>query len=230
MKVDNDLLTKAQQNLTVAQEPKVSGDQYAASIVNDLFKSLFAAKTGWRASFPGAKGSELEQAINMLKKTWVKAFVENGISTPEQLQMGMKKVRADPKEFLPSPGQFIEWCNPSPEDLGLPSAEQAYKEACNHSHHIYKHKWSHPIVYQCGAEVSWFSIRTCSSKVEMAANKKLFIQAYQELCKRVMAGEVFDVPEQSETRLEHHQSGEKCTTEQAKAANKKAMESLKGLV
>ena len=231
MKINNDLLTKAQQNLTTAQEPNPAGDQYAAKIMNELFKSLFAAKPGWRATFPGIKGQELDQAINLLKKTWIKTFSENGINTPEQLQMGMKKVRSDPNEFLPSPGQFVLWCKPQPEDLGLPSAEQAYKEACDHSHHVYRHKWTHPIVYQCGAEASWYSIRTCSSKAEIAANKKLFLQAYESLCKRVMAGEVFDVPAQSENAIEDMRGQQDNTkTEQSKAANIKAMSELKGLV
>lgn len=56
-------------------------------------------------------------------------MIENGINTPEMIQMGLKKMRADPKPFLPSPGEFCQSCKSSAEDLGLPTPEHAYQIA-----------------------------------------------------------------------------------------------------
>lgn len=226
--MNNELLNKAQQNLaTQTEQPQIAGDQQAANIVNGLFKSLFAAKTGWRASFNTKDPVELDQAINLLKKTWVKAFAENGINTPEQLQCGMKQVRKDPSQFLPSVGKFIEWCKPRAEDYGLPSRASAWVECCAHCHHIMEHKWTHPAVYQAGRKADWTQIRSMSNKPEV---KKAFMEAYEELCKRAMAGENIDGPVVDENLLEHHSAAPKTMTEESKAAGRAALDKLKGIV
>lgn len=226
--MNNELLNKAQQNLTTqTEQPQIAGDQQAANIVNGLFKSLFAAKTGWRASFNTKDPAEMEQAINLLKKTWIKAFAENGINTPEQLSCGMKQVRKDPSQFLPSVGQFIEWCKPSPEDYGLPGEHAAWFEVCANSHRILDYKWSHPAVYQAGRQTDWTQIRSMSNKPEV---KKAFMKAYEEVCKRVMAGEDISGPTTDETLLEHHSAAPKTRTEENKAAARAALDKLKGIV
>jgi len=33
------------------------------------------------------------------------------------------------KAFIPTPGQFLAWCKPSAEDLGLPPLHEAFKSA-----------------------------------------------------------------------------------------------------
>lgn len=63
------------------------------------------------------------------KRQLMTCMIEHGISTPEMMQAGLKKMRADPKPFLPSPGEFCEACKPAPEDLGLPLPERAYQIA-----------------------------------------------------------------------------------------------------
>lgn len=48
--------------------------------------------------------------MNEIRRQWVLAFKENGITTMEQVEAGMRMVRRQERPFLPSPGQFIAWC------------------------------------------------------------------------------------------------------------------------
>ncbi|WP_052123112.1 replication protein P [Gallibacterium anatis] len=82
-------------------------------IVNDLFKKL-------AASCPVLL-TRTEEQLNTLKKQWIYGFVENGINTIEQIQDGMKAVRAKENSYLPSVGEFIAYCKQGERKrLGLP--------------------------------------------------------------------------------------------------------------
>jgi hypothetical protein len=219
--MNNYLLSKAQNNIVTAKpEEQKQGNEYAASLVNSLFKSLQAAYPGWRAAFKD------DEALRLAKLTWVKAFMENGINTPEQIQLGMTKARRDESDFFPSVGKFMKWCNPTPKDIGLPSAEEAYKEAA------YKHKspskkpWSHPAVYQAGKDTGWFFLGTSSEKESFPKFKR----AYASICERVMNGETFSLPKANSTMLEYHHNGKRVDTEQNKKAASDALSELKGLL
>jgi hypothetical protein len=61
------------------------------------------------------------------KRQWVAAFAENGIHSKQQLSAGMKHARASGSPFLPSPGQFIEWCKEASfSAAGMPDEEELY--------------------------------------------------------------------------------------------------------
>lgn len=230
--MNNDLINKAQSNIINGSEyVKPAIDEYAASLINDLMKSIKSCRTSWKLSCDNFQDPvELGKFERRYKQSLMMAISEGGINTPEQIHAGMKKCRAEPDKYLPAPGLFVSWCKPDPADYGLPSVEQAYKECCSKSH-MPNHKdakWTHGVIYHAGREVGWYSIRNSSTKAEIAGNKKLFVQAYDSLCKRVMEGEAFSVPEQSETLLEHHQNGEKVATESNKQAAAQAMSELRG--
>jgi len=227
--MNNDLLTKAQQNLTTAtDQPKISGDQ-DADFINKLFKSLFAAKPGWRASYPGLNGLELDKAVEVTKKSWTKAFYENGINSDEQVKTAMRQARKDPNKYLPSVGEFMEWTKPNPEDYGLPDAESAYREACENCHKPSRHKWSDNAVYAAGCIVQWFNLRTQSGKEDVRNTKRSYLRAYELACKNVMEGKTINGPQVVERGLEQHSQGETVNTTKNIAAKEKAMKELKGL-
>ncbi len=217
--MNNDLLTRAQTNIVNAKpEDQPSGNDYAATLVNNLFKSLQAAYPGWRAAFKD------DEALRLAKLTWVKAFMENGINTPEQIQMGMTKARRDESDFFPSVGRFMKWCNPTPQDLGLPSTEEAYREAAYKYQSPSKKDWSHPAVYQAGKKTGWFFIGTSPEKDSFPKFKR----AYAEICEQVMAGQNFSIPKNSSTMLEKHDNGKRVDTEQNKKAASDALSELRG--
>ena len=46
-----------------------------------------------------------------MRQQWLIGFLENGIISDTQIDAGMAKARVYNKPYLPSVGQFIEWCN-----------------------------------------------------------------------------------------------------------------------
>lgn len=61
------------------------------------------------------------------KRQWIAAFAENGIHSKQLLSAGMKYARASGSPFLPSPGQFIEWCKEASfSAAGMPDEDELY--------------------------------------------------------------------------------------------------------
>ena len=216
--MNNELITRTVNQIKEAKpEPQRTGNEYASSLINDLFKSLQAAKPGWRASF------KTDEEFRLLKKTWVKAFIENGINTPEQLALGMKRVRADESDFVPSVGKFIKWCKPDPADVGLPDEDSAYREATNKCLSPSSKTWSHPAVFHAGREYGWYFLSRDTQKQSEDKFKKI----YAKICDRVMKGEEFVLPKSNSKALEHHDNGEYVKTEQNKKAASDAIEEMR---
>ena len=91
------------------------GDE-AVQVVNLLFERLCAIKPAYRQAWPDDK------ALGKAKREWVRAFMAAGITTVEQLRFGLEACRADPSDFVPGPGKFIEWCTPEPTTKSVGSS------------------------------------------------------------------------------------------------------------
>lgn len=87
-----------------------------AQIINGLFVQLAAA-------FPASLVNRSQEDVNEIRRQWVLAFKENGITTMEQVDAGMRMVRRQERPFLPSPGQFIKWCREGCCVLGITAAD-----------------------------------------------------------------------------------------------------------
>lgn len=94
-----------------------------AEVINWLFGELRSNFNAFREAW--SNPSDYESA----KKTWLKAFMLSGINSMEQLQHGLNKCYLMERPFVPSPGEFIAWCKPKPENLGLFRNEHAYLKA-----------------------------------------------------------------------------------------------------
>ncbi|ELY2035109.1 replication protein P [Enterobacter cloacae complex sp. zbq_9] len=90
--------------------------QQVAQIINGLFVQLAAA-------FPASLVNRSQEDMNEIRRQWVLAFKENGITTLEQVEAGMRMVRRQDRPFLPSPGQFIKWCREGRCVLGITTAD-----------------------------------------------------------------------------------------------------------
>ncbi|MDU1107868.1 MAG: replication protein P, partial [Enterobacter sp.] len=86
--------------------------QQVAQIINGLFVQLAAA-------FPASLVNRSQDDVDEIRRQWVLAFKENGITCMEQVEAGMRMVRRQERPFLPSPGQFIKWCKDSGTVLGV---------------------------------------------------------------------------------------------------------------
>lgn len=72
-----------------------------------------------------------KEVIGDTKMAWYSRLVDEGI-TAAALRMGYKKCLKDKRfmKFPPNIREFIELCTIGPEDMGLPSLEDAYRDAC----------------------------------------------------------------------------------------------------
>ncbi|CAK7037786.1 replication protein P [Providencia sp.] len=94
----------------------------AEQFVDLLFKNL-------KQIFPAAVNTTFKNPSDEpdAKRQWIAAFAENGITTREQLQNGMRHARASDNPFWPAVGQFIKWCKQEDHAaLGLPDEGQLY--------------------------------------------------------------------------------------------------------
>ena len=152
----------------------------AAKFVDDLFEDLKSSKPAWRQSFPD------DLALNKAKREWTKAFIENGIRSKFVIAKGKRHVRRTPSPFFPSAGEFVSWCKPSLEDIGLPDVDSAYREACNAGS---DHVWSHDAVHLAAAAAGRFDLARSPERLMLPKFKK----QYDFFAEKVMRGEVLRV-------------------------------------
>lgn len=100
------------------QEPEQSHEQ-PAKVFNELFRQL-------RATFPASMSVFKSQAdLDDFRRQWLLAFAENGITTIAQVDAGMRVARRQDRPFMPSPGQFVNWCKEGDlHQAGLPDAAE----------------------------------------------------------------------------------------------------------
>ncbi len=90
----------------IANNPLAAGaNSYLADIVNQTLRQLIAIKPAWKAAL-GDKS-----AVAQWKKAWTMAFAQHGIKSLQQIELGIHRAQRDASPFMPSVGQFIEWCN-----------------------------------------------------------------------------------------------------------------------
>ncbi|EFC1716728.1 hypothetical protein FBH71_19875 [Escherichia coli] len=92
--------------------------QQVAQIINGVFSQLLA-------TFPASLANRDQNELNEIRRQWVLAFRENGITTMEQVNAGMRVARRQNRPFLPSPGQFVAWCREEASvTAGLPNVSE----------------------------------------------------------------------------------------------------------
>lgn len=79
----------------------------AITLINHVFKSLCGAKPSWRGGF------KTNDDVNAYKEALALTFMENGITTPDQVLKGLAEARRGDNPFMPSTGEFLKWCKPS---------------------------------------------------------------------------------------------------------------------
>lgn len=77
----------------------------------------------------------------------------------------------------------IAMCRPTPEEFGLPSADEAYRDACHH-------RWGrHAVVYATAERVGVAEVRSD------ARARPQFEREYERVCAEWMAGARFERPQ-----------------------------------
>ena len=114
----------------------------------------------------------------------------------EQILKGAKYA-LEHSEYLPTLNRMLECCRQGLADIGLPTAHDAYLEACNAPSPKSAQPWSHPAVYLAGRDSDWFFLANNSERVAWP----VFRDHYQRYCAAVMRGEQLQVP--APEALEH---------------------------
>lgn len=170
-------------NTDATAQAQQEQERETGKVINHLFRQLRSIRTAWRQAWPDKK-SYMDS-----KATWLKAFIENGICTQEQIDIGLIRCRAEPSDFIPSVGKFIQGCVPSPEMLKppLPSVEAAYKQALRNCHPTMHGvaKWFHPAVYHATAAAGFNSLPLLSRELGLIS----FEKRYLEQVRKVWMGE-----------------------------------------
>lgn len=106
--------------------------------------------------------------------------------TGAQIAKGLSELAARGDDWPPSAPEFRKLCEgASPELLGLPSTEQAYREACRNAHPAAELRWSHPAVEHAACETGLHELRTLPEE----RSRRLFERNYQVSVRMVLSGE-----------------------------------------
>lgn len=124
----------------------------SSKVVNALFRELKAIFPAWRNAWPQP---EDEAAA---RQSWIKAFTAANLRNLDQIRYGVERCRASGRPFMPSVGEFIAWCQPTPEQLGCPSARNAYLQACQLAHPAADRSAAHPAVWHAAQEVGLYEL------------------------------------------------------------------------
>ncbi len=167
-------VNRAMEN-TAPQPPSLQQKQAITEqtivFVNRVMKTILANSPAWSISLKGT-GS-----IDDYRQQLVKAFLENHITQMVQVELGLKRIRKEPTNFLPSVGQFINWCSPTPEAIGCPDIDEAYREACYYRYS--KKTLSHPCIAYALNKISMFDLSNKSEANTKPRFEKLYLKAVE---------------------------------------------------
>lgn len=107
------------------EELKKQVSDNAKSVIDNLFDELKSCYPAWKQAFGN------QETWLAAKRTWTKAFIENNISTTEQVITGLKEARKGDNPFWPSVGQFIKWCDGPQIDTSAAFDRMIKKKPCN---------------------------------------------------------------------------------------------------
>ena len=162
------------------EKPQV---QQVAQIINGVFSQLLA-------TFPASLANRDQNELNEIRRQWVMAFRENGITTMEQVNAGMRVARRQERPFLPSPGQFVAWCQQSGGALGI-TVDQVITEYWDWRNRSFEFTssehfpWSQPVMYHICVELRHRSIERQLTHGELACEAGDLLDMWE---KRVSEG------------------------------------------
>lgn len=154
MNHDREQFRRVANNLPDFYEEKPQLEQVAL-VINDVFGQLLAA-------FPAATANREQSEMDEIRRQWVLAFMENGITSMAQVDAGMRVARKQVRPFLPSPGQFVAWCKQSGGALGI-TVDQVIAEYWDWRNRSFEFSsseqfpWSQPVMYHICTELRYRS-------------------------------------------------------------------------
>ncbi|MGB2401422.1 MAG: hypothetical protein ACPH7H_06450 [Porticoccaceae bacterium] len=127
---------------------------------------------------------------NLAKNLWLNKLSQFSADT---ICGAAEKIIAD-NDYLPTLHKMLEACRQVGMPKGLPSARQAYLEACNKPSPKATQDWSHAAVYLAARDCGWHLL---ANEIERKA-LPLFSDCYRNYCDRVLGGEelIIELPKE----------------------------------
>lgn len=206
MKDLKQVMTNMQKNIQTINEDnqqmellKQQVSENAKSVIDDLFNELKSCYPAWKQAF------ETRDTWNAAKKTWTKAFIENNISTTEQVKLGLAEARKGTNPFWPSVGQFISWCDGPQIDTDEAFNRMVSRKPCNG---IAEWQSRQEVGFRCKQQLSEDKARkvwrnTLLKNIQKVKNGELLEQDFNPV--QIASPEVFrdtETPEQRNSRLD----------------------------
>jgi len=109
MKKASDLISSAE-NQIGQPEQRAELAKAAKPIIDTVFNQL-------KGIYPSLVSQLKDPGVERsMRQQWTQSFIENGISSTEQLRRGFEQARKDESPFCPSVGKFIKWCKAGGQD------------------------------------------------------------------------------------------------------------------
>jgi hypothetical protein len=133
-----------------------------------------------------AAWSDAEQ-VKQVKRLWLEALAVY----PTGVILRAAQHAIENSDYLPTLNKMIEACRFSLSDLGLPTAYEAYREACLAPSPKVEAPWRHPAVYLAGRDSDWFFL----ANEPEAKTWPVYRGHYERWANRAARGEVLHGPE-----------------------------------
>ena len=89
---------------------------------NSLFEDLLVIYPSFLATIKKNSPEDAKKLYNKTKKMWLDTakLMEEQVN-PQMISLGLSKCKKSSTEFMPTIGEFISWCHPTEQDLGIPN-------------------------------------------------------------------------------------------------------------
>jgi len=152
-------------------------DPLCAQLVDKLFVKMALICRGFDAFYAD------RNRLNAEKTQWTIAFAKLGLRNQSQIQLALDRLELYRFPNPPQLGEFLEWRNANPKDIGFPSAVDAHSISIlmNAQFSEYKHEDERvdSIIRHVIGQIGSFVYRAMS----VAESKKTF-QTYYDICIR----------------------------------------------
>lgn len=160
-----------------AASAKDKTNDFVKRVIDRLFKQLETIFPAYSHAMP------TEEVVNKAKREWVKAFIENDISTVEQIQEGLTEARRCKSDFMPSCGKFVAWCVPAPSTKGFPSVDDALQSCIRYrvERRMNDAVPVRPVIQELTKLIDWWAMDHALTMYQRKHAEECFKERYSEL-------------------------------------------------
>lgn len=110
------------------QQKKANESVDDRKLISSIFVRLQSACPAWKQSIASLPADEAQSVINQIKRDWLNCFMENEINDMRLIDYAFSRLQASKNPFLPTVGQFMEWCEDGRVPAGTKTHSDSFKE------------------------------------------------------------------------------------------------------